>query len=128
MKTNKPLYFTKDYILTYDDSDMPTHYGFKVSSKLDRLRADYETALKAPPGGDRIWTTRRSPPRPNTDLNLDAMKVVKTLDSRGAWLETGQLKAKGNDDRERKIITTRTFATNLRTLSRFVGSMKRRAK
>lgn len=128
LKTNRPLYFTKDYILTYDDSDMPTHYGFKVSSKLDRLRADYETALKAPPGGDRIWTTRRSPPRPNTDLNLEAMKVVKTLDSRGAWLETGQLKAKGNDDRERKIITTRTFATNLRTLSRFVGSMKRRAK
>lgn len=128
LKTNKPLYFTKTYVLTYDDSDMPTHYGFKVSSKLDRLRADYETALKAPPGDDRIWTTRRSPPKPNAGLNLDAREVVEALDSRGAWLATGHLKAKGNDDRERKIITTRTFATNLRTLSRFVGSMKRQAK
>jgi len=128
LKTNKPLYFTKDYVLTYDDSDMPTHYGFKVSSKLDRLRADYETALKAPPGGGPIWTTRRSPPKPNADLNQDAREVVEALDSRGAWLETGELKATGNDDRERKIITTRTFAAKLRILSRFVGSMKRQAK
>lgn len=29
LKTNKPLYFTKDYQLTHDDSDVPTHYGFK---------------------------------------------------------------------------------------------------
>ena len=29
LKTNKPLYFTKTYELTYDDSDMPTHYSFK---------------------------------------------------------------------------------------------------
>ena len=128
LKTNRPLYFTKDYVLTYDDSDMPTHYGFKVSSKLDRLRADYETALKAPPDGGPIWTTRRSPPKPNASLNRDARALVEALDSRGAWLETGELKATGNDDRERKIITTRTFATNLRTLSRFVGSMKRQVK
>ena len=128
LKTNRPLYFTKDYVLTYDDSDMPTHYGFKVSSKLDRLRADYETALKAPPDGGPIWTTRRSPPMPNASLNRDARALVEALDSRGAWLETGELKATGNDDRERKIITTRTFATNLRTLSRFVGSMKRQVK
>jgi hypothetical protein len=49
------------------------------------------------------------------------------MDARGAWLETGELKAKGNDTREQKIITTKTFAQNLRTLSRFVGGMKRRA-
>ena len=128
LKTNRPLYFTKDYVLTYDDSDMPTHYGFKVSSKLDRLRAAYETALKAPPGRGPIWPTRRSPPRPNADLNKDAMKAVKALDSRGAWFEPGQLRAKGNDARKQKIITTKTFATNLRTLSRFVGSMKRQKK
>jgi hypothetical protein len=128
LETNRPLYFTKDYVLTYDDSDMPTHYGFKVGSNLNRLRADYETALKAPPGGGRVWTTLRSPPKPNASLNQDASELVEALDSRGAWLETGELKADGNDDRERKVITTRTFATNLRTLSRFVGSMKRQAK
>src|SRR5690606_27390840 len=35
LKTNRPLYFTKDYQLTYDDGDMPTHYGFKSTSRLD---------------------------------------------------------------------------------------------
>ncbi len=29
LKTNKPLYFTKQYELTYSDADMPTHYGFQ---------------------------------------------------------------------------------------------------
>ena len=128
LKTNRPLYFTKDYVLTYDDSDMPTHYGFKVGSKLARLRAEYESALKAPSGGGPIWTAVRSAPKPDDSLNQAAKELVETMDSRGAWLESGKLKAKGNNDRQQKIITTRTFATNLRTLSRFVGSMKRQAK
>jgi PelA/Pel-15E family pectate lyase len=125
LKTNRPLYFTKDYVLTYDDSDMPTHYGFTVSSRLARLRDHYEKALKAPPGGGPIWTTLRSPPRPNASLNQDAKKLVDAMDSRGAWLEDGELKAKGNDTESQSIITTRTFTQNLRTLSRFVGSMNR---
>ena len=126
LKTNRPLYFTKDYVLTYDDSDMPTHYGFKVGSKLARLREHYETALKAPPGGGPIWTTLRSPPKPNASLNREASKLAEALDSRGAWLEDGALKAKGNDTRSQSIITTKTFTQNVRTLSRFVGSMNRK--
>jgi len=128
LKTNRPLYFTKDYVLTYDDSDMPTHYGFKVSSNLARLRRDYEKSLKAPPNDSPIWTTARSAPKPYSSLNQAAAELAAALDARGAWLEPGELKAKGNDTREQKIITTTTFARNLRTLSRFVGSMKRRAK
>ncbi len=41
LQTNKPLFFVKDtYELTYDDSNMPTHYSFKVSqqSKLDTFK------------------------------------------------------------------------------------------
>lgn len=125
LKTNRPLYFTKEYVLTYDDSDLPTHYGFKVSSRVSRLRSDYERSLNAPPDDSPIWTTSRSAPKPNASLNRDAAKLVRAMDSRGAWLEDGQLKAKGNDTREGKIITTKTFARNLRTLSRFVGSMNR---
>jgi len=128
LKTNKPLYFTKDYVLTYDDSDMPTHYGFKVSSKLAKLRSSYETSLTAPPNHSAIWTKERSAPKPYSSLTKAAEELVEAMDSRGAWLESGELKAKGNDTREQKIITTTTFARSLRTLSRFVGSMKRQAK
>tara|TARA_R110002072_G_scaffold179059_1_gene335007 strand:+ start:33181 stop:34659 length:1479 start_codon:yes stop_codon:yes gene_type:complete len=128
LKTNRPLYFTKDYVLTYDDSDMPTHYGFKVSSKLPRLRTAYESARKAAPDAAPVWTANRSALKPSGSLNQAAKELVEKMDSRGAWLENGRLKAKGNDDRSQKIITTKTFATNLRTLSRFVGSMKQQAK
>lgn len=124
LKTNRPLYFTKDYVLTYDDSDVPTHYGFKVSSRLSRLRADYETALKAPPGGGVIWSPRRSPPKAGSSLSREAGKVVNALDSRGAWPEAGQLRFNGKDSDKRQIITTKTFAQNLKILSRFVGSAK----
>lgn len=128
LKTNRPLYFTKEYVLTYDDSDLPTHYGFKVGSKLSRLRSQYEQSLKAPLDDSPIWTTVRSAPKPGASLNRDAAKLVSTMDSRGAWLESSQLKAKGNDTRKRSIITTKTFMRNLRTLSRFIGSVNRETK
>ena len=39
LHTDKPLYFVKDtYELTYDDSNLPTHYGFK----LDELQEDID--------------------------------------------------------------------------------------
>ncbi|MBM4094026.1 MAG: polysaccharide lyase, partial [Planctomycetes bacterium] len=42
LRTNKPLYFTKQYELTYDSSDMPTHYAFIVGSQLDSMEAAYQ--------------------------------------------------------------------------------------
>ncbi|MEQ1840710.1 MAG: pectate lyase, partial [Verrucomicrobiales bacterium] len=38
LQTNKPLYCVKDtYELTYDDSNLPTHYGFKLDGIEDDL-------------------------------------------------------------------------------------------
>lgn len=38
LQTNRPLDFTKDDELTYSDADVPIHYAFKVSSKLEHLK------------------------------------------------------------------------------------------
>ena len=46
MGTNRPLYFTKEYELVYRDDDLPTHYGFKVGSKFDRLEKRYGALRK----------------------------------------------------------------------------------
>ena len=56
MGSNRPLYFTKDYKLTYSADDLPTHYAFKVSSRVDRLQAEYDQTtltarVRAPPAG-----------------------------------------------------------------------------
>ena len=39
LQTNRPLYFTKAYRITYGDDDLPTHYGFKSNSRLDAIAA-----------------------------------------------------------------------------------------
>jgi len=37
LQTNKPLYCRAEtYEITYDDADLPTHYGFKVSGSMAR--------------------------------------------------------------------------------------------
>ncbi len=38
LQTNRPLYFTKDYQLTYESDDMPTHYSFIGSSQVASLQ------------------------------------------------------------------------------------------
>ena len=40
LKTNRPLYMTRDgdeYSLTYDDSMLPDHYGWKVNARLPAI-------------------------------------------------------------------------------------------
>lgn len=126
LKTNRPLYFTTDYVLTYDDGDLPTHYGFKVSSNIAGLRKDFEKTRREKSDRSPLWTTTRSPPKPYDSLTDTAAKLVKSMDSRGAWLESGKLRTDDSGKSSEKIITTKTFSRNLRTLARFVGSMKRR--
>ncbi len=122
LKTNRPLYFTTNYMLTYKDDDLPTHYGFKISSYVDRLRTEYAQTKSAGRSKKPLWTSRRSRPGSSKSLTSQAANLIDKMDRRGAWTEDGQLRAKGNDVRPRKIITTRTFIRNLRTLSRFVAA------
>ena len=44
LQTNRPLYFTKQYELTYNDDDLPTHYSFQSQSWVDAVRAQARVA------------------------------------------------------------------------------------
>lgn len=123
LKTNRPLYFTKNYELTYDDSDMPTHYGFKVGSGVDRLRRDYEQAKGQPRDTSPLWKTTRGKPGNSNSLRNEVRRLVDSMDTRGAWLEMGRLKAAGTEDSQ-SIITTKTFIRNIRTLSRYLAATR----
>lgn len=115
LETNRPLYFTKDYKLTYSDADMPTHYSFKVSSRLDRLEKELNQLRNVPKEKLRPThrTTRRTTPSAS-DLKK-AQQVVDQLDGRGAWVEDGGLR---ESDDHTQIINMRTYARNLVTLAR----------
>lgn len=115
LKTNKPLYMTKDYELTYDDSSIPSHYGWKTESKVDALEKQLAKQLteSGKPRGPGI-----AKPKPVTDEQLKEM--IKSLDAEGRWIGVtsgdsmiGQLKLpKGTP-----IVSSELFAENMTALS-----------
>jgi predicted amidohydrolase len=117
LRTNKPLYFTKDYVLTYDDGDLPTHYGFKTGSSLDRIAAEFEKLkdgkLEAP--------GPRARPRPSDRLAAEAKAAVESLDERGRWLSEGRLR---KHDYEGKILDVRVFLDRVGALSRYLAASR----
>ncbi len=53
LRTNRPLYFTRDYKLTHDPADAPTHYNFHPPSRLPAIEAEYRRLLTLKPGEPR---------------------------------------------------------------------------
>ena len=90
LRTNRPLYFNRRYELTYDDADMPTHYGFKVASHLDELRREYDE-LSASSGRARD-SSRGAARGPRRVSQARVREIVESLDPRGAWVTEGGLK------------------------------------
>jgi PelA/Pel-15E family pectate lyase len=113
--SNKPLYFTQTYRLTHSDADIPTHYAFKVKSRLPAIRQRFESLRVSPwPLAVSALETRR----------VKAKQIAATLaamDERGAWVEDGQLKYWGSADSTRRVINCRSFAENIRLLARYVA-------
>jgi PelA/Pel-15E family pectate lyase len=81
LQTNRPLYFDRDYKLTYDDGDMPTHYGFQLDSAVAKLRRRYESLASLNP--QQLAETGKRPGVPSQD---SVRGIIDQLDSRGAWL------------------------------------------
>lgn len=121
LRTNTPLYFTKDYRLVYDDGDMPTHYAFKISSDLDGIARKYEQLAgaewKAP-------TDSRKPPKPDASTRKQAAAAIAAQDARGRWVEGGGLKYHEPKDPSARVILSETFIRNVRVLSRYLAATK----
>ncbi len=122
LQTNKPLYFTRQYVLTYDDSDLPTHYGFIVSNDLKKLqeRIDKAEALTGEKLTEHVERQRltKKVDRPSEN---EVRKVIASLDSRGAWVEPGKLSTYQGENPPTEIIESRTFIKNIDILSRFLA-------
>lgn len=124
LKTNKPLYFTReDYKLTYSDADTPTHYVFKTSNGIERIANEYERLLAADPATLK-QPEKPSRPRMSAALAARAESAIESLDEQGRWIESGRMV---NDDKEgpgRRVITCRTFITNIRTLGEYLAAAR----
>ncbi len=123
LRTNRPLYFTRDYRLTYRDDDLPTHYAFKVPARLDELRAAYRKTQSHPAGTiERVATAPLVPPRLSRTLASRAAEAVRSLDERGAWVETGRLRTHGG--KPERVIEARTLIRNVLTLAQFLAARR----
>jgi hypothetical protein len=100
LKTNRPLYMTSDnrtsYWLTYDDGDLPDHYGFQGRSYPSRAEKAYDE-IKAK-GLEQYAEGRQPKPLTETQrvaaaekMEANVRKVLAAQDDRGRWVRSGKI-------------------------------------
>ena len=120
LETNRPLYFTKDdYLLTYDDSNLPTHYGFKSNSNVQKLEVRYQILIQ----GDRPKVNKSN----LRSLRKDADRILGELDSESRWVtdKNGAPAINSNrPDLSVLLLESNVFSKNLSRLAEFVTAAK----
>jgi hypothetical protein len=123
LKTNRPLYMTRrndEYSLTYDDSDLPDHYGWKVASRLEAIEAEF-LALQRDAAKAR---GQKSEVRGQRALSDEVRAIIAALDEQGRWISTysgeplvGQPKFRMGE----QYLSSAVFSRNLETLSKYLA-------
>lgn len=129
LNTNRPLYFTRQYELTYRDDDLPTHYGFKVPSRLDQIAKEYEQLKNLSAAELRTLHEKkpaRKPGKASDALIAQVTSVLAALDDQGRWIENGKLRYHGPDDNTTRLIDCQTFIRNAGVLSSYLATLKGR--
>jgi PelA/Pel-15E family pectate lyase len=122
LKSNKPLYMTRrgdEYSLTYDDTNLPNHYGWKVASRLDSIEHEYRRLTAKP-------QPATSPPS-HEALRSQVQKVLAELDEQGRWVSRYQgerLVGQPKFARNSQYLSSEVFSRNLELLSQYVAATK----
>jgi hypothetical protein len=121
LRTNRPLYFTRDYMLTESDADMPTHYAFKTPDRTERLVRQYEELrARGPEGAEPSRAPRMA--RPSEDR---VKEVITALDEQGRWLSPGRIRtAEPPDAPAGKVLDLSVFVRNAATLTSFLAATR----
>jgi hypothetical protein len=114
LRSNRPLYVTRDYQLTYDDGDLPRHYGFRGRFGVDQVRQAYQAI--ADQGRDAylaglVGSSERIQPAMafNDGRAVDA--IIEKQDAEGRWLEDG-------------MINSKTLIRNFQELARYIAAQR----
>lgn len=119
LQSNRPLYMRRKgklYFLTYDDSQLPRHYGWKIDSRIQHLQRRY----------DRLTSEQPSGSLPSIDPG-DVETILKSLDNQGRWVSTysGQrLTGQPKFAIGEKYISSAVFAANVSKLSLFITEQR----
>ncbi len=111
LKTNRPLYFDKQYRLVYTADDMPTHYSFKSTYGIPELLEAVETLERK--GREKTLAERDAPQgrderrRRAKRMTARIQSIIAGLDEAGRWLDSGTL-------------NSRTFCRNVAALAAYI--------
>ncbi len=122
LQTNKPLYFTPDYRLTYDGRDAPTHYAFEVPDQTQAIERELDRLMDTRPDPAALQG-RKKPARVNPPGIAEVEAVLDAQDDRGRWIEGGGLRYHRPKDPAIRVIRSQTFIRNVEILSRYLGSV-----
>ena len=127
LQTNRPLYFTKEYKLTYSDANLPTHYSFQSSYGVESMIRYYEAVKKA---GRAAWlVSQKSKPLTAAQRTARARgmekkvrAIVAAQDVQGRWITRTKLETRGMKFGSR--IETREFIQNIGVLSEYLSLLR----
>lgn len=126
LQTNRPLYLTRDsYQLTYDDKNLPSHYGFKARPRIERIERQL-AELKAAHGATGAESKPTSP-RQLKALRADAERILGELDAQGRWLiddEGRPVVGDANATDSAAIVSSERFSKNLTRLSECLQAIR----
>jgi hypothetical protein len=114
LRTNQPLYMTRGYELTYDDGDLPRHYGFRGRFDIDEVRQAYreikDQGRSAYLAGLAGSSERFRPALAfNDGRAVDA--IMEQQDAEGRWLDDG-------------MINSKTLIRNFQELARYIAAQR----
>lgn len=129
LRTNRPLFMQRsrgdEYELTYDDSNLPDHYGWMFASRVAELRERYEALVSVP--HQPMAQSSSSSAEDFTATSSVVANIIDSLDPRGAWLSrsdgsrlVGQLRLPIGEP----FISSEQFSQNLTQLAEFIATTK----
>jgi PelA/Pel-15E family pectate lyase len=128
LRTNRPLYMVRQgdqYQLTYDDSRLPGHYGWKTPSRLPRLRQLFQKAAQQ--ANARPAQTEQEFENGPADDFASVTEIVDSLDDQGRWISiydgeplVGQPKFADGEP----YLSSARFSSNLSRLADYVSEAK----
>jgi len=118
LKTNRPLYMQRagdEYRLTYEDTELPGHYGWKTVSRVGELQARWRRVQSGQHGLEERESL--------AVLTQAAAGIIDQLDPQGRWLSTyagerlvGQPKFRQGEE----YLSSERFSRHLTTLAQFL--------
>lgn len=127
LQTNRPLYMNRkgpDYFLTFDDTNLPAHYGWKQKTEVDALEQDLLAAQQGRPSTVADV--------PASEREKQVRQILAEMDEQGRWIVTYSGDRNGHDLVGQpsfkpgfRFLSSTVFNRNLDALSDYLATSRK---